>query len=161
MDITRNWDGRWINDGRVLCNFEKLEQPAPFFRKEFQLAGKPRRALLYLCGLGWHILYVNGGKADDRVLAPVVTQYTGHVSYIAYDVTRLLHRGMNAVAIVLGNGWFNCETDTGWSFRYAPWRDVPKMLCDLVVDGKTVIKSDATWKCHTGPIKFDELRNGE
>ena len=160
METERKWVGRWINAGMTMGTPTDKIVSAPYLRKTFVCAAKPKKAEVYLCGLGWHVLYVNGRKADDRVLAPAVTQFDKHVSYIRYDVSGLLKKGRNAVTVLLGNGLFNCRVHK-WSFDKAPWRDYPKLLCDIVADGKTVAKSDATWKVHDSPVTFNELRNGQ
>ena len=160
MNLERKWLGRWINAGRTMGTPTSEMVSAPYLRKTFLCERKPQKASLFLCGLGWHVLYVNGRKADDRVLAPTVSQFDKHVGYIEYDVTRLLKKGKNAVTVLLGNGLFNCRVHM-WSFDKAPWRDFPKLLCDIVIDGKTAAKSDASWKVHASPVTFNEFRNGQ
>ena len=133
---------------------------ATYLRKTFEYAGTPQQATVFLCGLGWHVLYINGRKVDERVLAPTITQYNKHVSYIAYDVTDHLKNGRNTICVLLGNGLYNCHVHK-WSFDKAPWRDYPKLLCDIVVDGMTIAQSDTSWKIHSSPIIFNGFRNGE
>ena len=159
--MTREWNGYWINDGKTMCAPADWVGAAPYLRKTFVCDKAPEKATVFLCGLGWHELYVNGQKADDRVLAPVVTQYEKRDSYIEYDVTGLLKPGKNAVAVLLGNGWYNCHTTETWSFDKAPWRDWPKLLCDIVADGKLLAKTETSWRFHESPVRFDALRNGE
>ena len=159
--MERQWRGRWINAGLTMGSPSDEVLPAPYLRKTFDCAQKPEKASVFLCGLGWHELYINNQKADDRVLAPAVSQFDKHVGFIEYDVTNLLQQGKNAVAVLLGNGWYNCQTHEVWSFDKAPWRDYPKLLCDIVVDGQTVAWSNASWKVHASPITFDALRNGQ
>ena len=160
MNIERKWAGRWINAGSTMGTPVASILPAPYLRKTFICGKTPQQATIFLCGLGWHVLYVNNQKADDRVLAPNQTQYDKHASFIAYDVTKLLKKGKNAVTVLLGNGLFNCP-EPKWSFDKAPWRDNPKMLCDIVVDNEVVAKSDCSWKVHNSPITFDGFRNGQ
>ena len=160
MNEERKWQGRWINAGITMGTPTDTVLSAPYLRKTFVCSAKPKKASVFLCGLGWHVLYVNGRKADDRVLAPVVTQFDKHVSFIEYDVAKLLRKGKNAVTVLLGNGLFNCRVPK-WSFDKAPWRDYPKLLCDIVADGKTIAKSDAGWKVHDSPVTFNEFRNGQ
>ena len=161
MDITRKWFGYWINTGKCLGTPTCEVGAAPYLRKTFVCMEMPEKASVFLCGLGWHVLYVNGRKADDRVLAPVATQFDKHVSYLVYDVTKLLKKGKNAVVVQLGNGWYNCQTAENWNFDKAPWRDWPKLICDIEVDGRIIDKSDRSWKYHDSPVIFDALRNGE
>ena len=158
--MERKWTGRWINAGRTMGTPTAEAVSAPYLRKTFVCERKPKKASVFLCGLGWHVLYVNGRKADDRVLAPAVTQFDRHVSFIEYDVTKLLKKGANAVVVLLGNGLYNCRVHM-WSFDKAPWRDYPKMLCDVVADGKVLAASDTSWKVHDSPVTFNEMRNGQ
>ena len=148
----RKWTGYWIHGNA---------DPAPYLRKNFELNNVPENAILHLCGLGWHELYVNGSKADDRVLAPTVSQFDRHVSYISYEITHLLKAGKNAIVVLLGNGWYNCRTEEVWNFAHAPWLDKPKMICDLECDGEIVLCSDSSWKIVKSAVKFNQLRNGE
>lgn len=161
MNTERNWSGYWINSGRCMGTPTTATTAAPYLRTTFECKSIPGKATVFLCGLGWHELYVNGRKADDRVLAPVVTQFTQRASWIEYDITSLVRPGKNALAVLLGNGWYNCQTAEVWSFDKAPWRDLPKLLCDIEIDGVTIAKSDTTWKTHDSPVTFDALRNGE
>ena len=161
-NLEREWRGRWINAGLTMGNpVNSMNRNAPFLRKTFMCARKPKKASVFLCGLGWHELYVNGHKADDRVLAPTVTQYDHHANYIEYDVTSLLRKGRNALTVLLGNGWYNCQTQVVWNMEMAPWRDYPKLLCDIVLDGITAVWSDSSWLVHDSPITFDALRSGQ
>ena len=159
--MTRKWNGYWINTGKTMGAPSPTVGAAPYLRKTFQCEKAPSEAKIYLCGLGWHQLFVNGVRVDNRELAPVVTQYDHHDSYIEYDVSRLLKPGRNAAVVLLGNGWYNCHTTETWSFDKAPWRDWPKLLCDIVADGALLAKSDTSWLVHDSPITFDALRNGE
>ncbi|MGI6496735.1 MAG: family 78 glycoside hydrolase catalytic domain [Kiritimatiellia bacterium] len=153
---TRTWTARWITAGTLAA-----DAPAPYLRKTFTLEAKPAEATLFLCSAGWHEVYVNGEKIDDRVLAPVATQFDRRISYIAYDAAPLLRAGKNAIVVLLGNGWYNCFTENVWLFQHASWRSSPKMLCELVVDGRVALRSDDTWKTRPSPIVFNALRNGE
>ena len=161
MNTERNWTGYWINTGRTMGTPTTATPRRTLFTNHIRMQIVPGKATVFLCGLGWHVLYINGKKADDRVLAPVVTQYDKRVSWIEYDITSLVRPGKNAVAVLLGNGWYNCQTAEVWSFDKAPWRDLPKLLCDIEIDGVNVAKSDTSWKTHASPVTFDALRNGE
>lgn len=151
--------GLWINEGKFMFKSPGSVSAAPCFRKTFD-AGSFKKAVVRLCGLGWHELYVNGQKADDRVLAPNVTQYDKRVSYIDYDVSKLIRQGKNAVAVILGNGWYNYDF-AHWELEKAPWRDWPKLCCDILIDGRLAARSDRSWKFHPGPVTYDALHGGE
>ena len=159
----RAWTARWIGAGFLHNESGAPSRPAPFFRRPFFLSGRGKKAEVFFCGLGWSELYLNGEKVGDAVLSPSVTQYDRRARYLRYDVTKLLRRGENVFGALLGNGWYDCSTGEVWHFDKAPWQDYPKLLFELVIDGRSVLVSDDSWRClrSDGPIRFNELRNGE
>lgn len=139
--------------------------PAPLLRRTFTLTRRPKRALLRSCGLGCHEVHCNGAKVGDAVLEPAMTQYDKAVLFVEHDVTARLAAGRNALAVMLGHGWYAATTATVWDFDLATWRDRPKLLLDLRLeyeDGSVeVLATDNTWKASTGPVLTDDLMNGE
>ena len=101
---TRSWHASWISAGFCHLNWQSPALPAPYFRKEFNCSAQGE-AVLYLCGLGYYELYLNGKKVGDRVLDPVVTQYDRRARYVEYDLTGLLKKGKNVIGVILGDGW--------------------------------------------------------
>ncbi len=81
--------------------------PLPRFRHAFDLEKPIARAVLYSAGMGFHEMFVNGGKVGDEVLAPLWTNYRETVFYVAHDITDQLQQGSNVVAGELGNGFYN------------------------------------------------------
>ena len=159
-----DWHARWITAVESAGDVPPL-LPAPYFRKEFSLPSGIKSARLYVSGLGYYEAFINGRKVGDHVLDPVKTRYDRRVKYVTYDVNEYLMEGPNALGVVLGTGWYNQHTREAWDFDQAPWRDSPKMLCQLVITGtdgeKTIVTSDETWRQSTGPIVFDGVHNGE
>ncbi|MFA6929740.1 MAG: family 78 glycoside hydrolase catalytic domain [Lentisphaeria bacterium] len=153
--------GYWINNNPPGCNWLSGAHPAPFLRREFSCPDSIADAKLYICGLGYCEVWLNGRKVSENVLQPVVTQYDRRVHYLVYDLKDSLRPGNNVLGVILGTGWYNHHTSTGWQFSHAPWRDNPKMLCDLFINGECLIQSDTSWKTNTGPLIFDSLRKGE
>lgn len=159
----QDWKAQWISaPGK---DEDKGPQPAPLFRKSFLLSETPVSARVYICGLGYHELRLNGQKVGDHVLDPAFTRYDKRALYVVHDVTSQLKKGQNALGVILGNGWYNMHTRCVWDFDKAPWRDRPVLRCQLEMtfaDGSTrVVASDATWRVSTGPTVFDSIRNGE
>jgi alpha-L-rhamnosidase len=138
--------------------------PARMLRKEFQASSKIEQATAYVCGLGLSEFYLNGSKLGNQVLSPNLTDYTKHVQYVTYDVTRLIKPGVNAAGVILGNGRF-------WAPRATiplPMRNFgyPKALVQIDIkyaDGQTArIVSDESWKLTTdGPIRANNEYDGE
>lgn len=130
------WKGAWIGGKNQ-------------FRKEFALTGRARRARAYVCGLGYHELHINGRKAGNHVLDPAWTTYDKRALYVTYDITNLLRQGQNAVAAVLGNGWYKSRAL------------LLQIDLELEDGSKASWTSDTTWRTAAGPILEDSVYNGE
>ncbi|MGB9835837.1 MAG: family 78 glycoside hydrolase catalytic domain [Candidatus Saccharicenans sp.] len=131
-----DWKGEWIGGENLL-------------RKEFDLPAAPRRARVFISGLGYYELRINGRKVGDHVLDPGWTTFSKRVLYVTYDVTRALRQGRNAIGVMLGQGKYNGRA----------------LMFQLYVEGEdgslVEIHSDSTWKTSPGPILEDNVYNGE
>lgn len=149
---------------------QKVFDPAPMLRKEFSAQGREiESARVYITGLGYYELTLNGERVGDNVIDPLVTRYHQRYFYTTYDVTDLLTSSDNAIGVTLGRGYYatigngmNWQTN-GWS--RAPWADTPKLrmkLCIEFADGESMeVVSDQSWKTHDSPTIFDEPYYGE
>jgi alpha-L-rhamnosidase len=137
------------------------ENPAPMFRKKFM--AKPfHSAKLFVCGLGYGYYWLNGKKVSKDLFTAPVSDYNKTLWYNVYDVSDLLREGENIVAVICGNGFFNETFKSSWSHNTAAWRDNPKFVLKLEVDGETSLVSDSSWKCCVqSPVLFNQLRSGE
>jgi alpha-L-rhamnosidase len=131
-----DWKGEWIGGANQL-------------RQEFALAEVPRRARAYICGLGYYELRIDGTKVGSNVLDPGWTTFEHRMLYVTYDVTPFLHKGANAVGVMLGEGWFKSRA--------------LRMQVDIeLASGKHVsILSTPAWKAKNGPIVSDGVWEGE
>lgn len=136
--------------------------PVPLFRKKFFLKGKPVSAVLHVAALGCGYFYINGIPVRDHLFTAPVSDYRKTVWYSSYDVTELLQAGENLLAAECGSGYYNESVPSVWDFHKASWRDNPKMIVQLDIDGNTTLVSDASFKCtpDTATV-FQELRIGE
>ncbi len=160
-----DWVAAWIGHPAGRTEVDR-PVPAPFFRRVVTVEKPVRQARVYVSGLGYYELTINGRKVGDEVLAPAVSRYDRTVLYQCHDITRLLSPGPNVFGAVLGNGWYNSFTTVVWNFQAAPWRDQPKLILQAHIkfdDGEEwVVASGPDWKTTVeGPIRFDGLRNGE
>jgi len=156
----KDWDAAWITD-----HFTKEFRKSPMLRKNFNLTKEIRRARAYVCGLGYYVLYLNGKRVGDRWLDPGYTDFRRRVLYSTYDVTSLVKKGGNAVAGVLGNGWFNIQALAVWGFQNAEWRMRPRLLCEIRVEytdgSQEIIATNSSWKTNTGPYLYNNLYSGD
>ena len=152
----------WSNQC-VISN--KGDRAAVLLRKEFTVGKDIAEATAYMSGIGYSILSINGTLADDCFLDPCNTQYNKTVLYRAFDVTKLVKKGDNAIGVELGNGFFKEEGGV-WNWGGAEWKADPMLRFYMVItytDGTTeTVVSDTTWKATSdGPITFNSIYYGE
>ncbi len=137
------------------------DAPAPMFRRKFRL-GEFENASLYVCALGYGYFYINGEKVSEDLFCAPVSDYNKTLWYMRYDVTSLLQAGENCLAAICGNGFFNESFTTSWDHNLASWRDNPKFVLKLVVDGQVFLTSDTSWRySENSPVTYNHLRSGE
>jgi alpha-L-rhamnosidase len=131
----QDWKAEWVGSlagwpGRAL-----------YFRSDVATSKTIERARIYVSGLGYYELRLNGSKVGDHVLDPGVTDYAKRILYSTYDVTNELKNGPNTIGVIVGNGWYGvprlilqCEinyadgsidtvyTRQGWSSEHGGWR---------------------------------------
>ncbi len=151
--------------------------PAPLLRKPFQVEKEVESAVVFVSGLGYFELWLNGEKVGDDVLVPNQTNYgkrselvDGFISlpdefreykvmYLAYDVKDQLISGENALGGILGNGFYNPAS--AWTVGYG----TPRFLCQLHItytDGtEEVVVSNDSWKASRSPILMNMVYYGE
>ena len=161
-----DWQGAWIAAERGIS--------APLLRTEFTLAAAPARARVYLSGLGYYELRINGTKVGRQVLDPASSYYHNdqelelgaRVLYASHDVTGHLRAGRNAIGVMLGNGWYAAEADVPPSPSHRqPYGERPQLLLQLEVElaeGEPVrLASSAGWSASPGPVRYNDYSHGE
>lgn len=134
-----DWQGPWMTYG----DDPETGLPVPaekhlWFRRNLELVEAPSSAIIHVASIGYHEIYINGTKADDRVLAPTLTRLDKRVHYVSYDIARLLRAGGNCIALHYGPGWarydffktspairvqLHCTTPDGQLIRLGSGRD--------------------------------------
>ncbi|MDQ8198591.1 family 78 glycoside hydrolase catalytic domain [Pelagicoccus enzymogenes] len=156
-----DWQAKWI--GR-LDKGDKGSVPSPYLRKEFSLRDEPvRSARLYVTARGLFEASINGAKVSEDRFAPGWTEYGKTIPYLTYDVSKLLNKNVNAIGVVLGDGWY--RGNLFFPPTRANYGDQLSLLCQLEIDyadGKRqVVKSDEEWASSTGPIRASDIYDGE
>ncbi len=131
------FQGRWLSGGNLL-------------RKRFKISKNVSNAKVYISGVGYYELRINGRKIGNQVLDPNRTNYQKQILYNSFDITENLIKGDNAVGIMLGSGWYTKEP-----------RAILQMNIEFDDNTKLSISTDKTWKCADGPIVENSIYNGE
>ncbi|MDR1496872.1 MAG: glycoside hydrolase family 78 protein [Puniceicoccales bacterium] len=112
-----------------------------WFRKSIHLDNKAHAVFAHVASLGHHEIYINGQKADDSVLAPALTNLKKRLFYVTYDISKLLKKGNNTVAIWFAAGWTSYDC-----LKLEPLLRVKINGIDSA--GKAVtFNSDSKWRC--------------
>jgi alpha-L-rhamnosidase len=155
-----DWKAKWIE----LQGDTNRYSPAVHFRKEFSLGKTIANARIYVTSHGYYELNLNGKKVGDQVLTPGWTSYSKRLQYQVYDVTSQLTNGKNAIAAVLGDGWY--RGTLGWGNNWAIYGKRLGLLLQMNItytDGtETTIITDESWKGNQdGAIRMNDIYNGE
>ena len=156
---------------------QELPPPAPMFRKEFTIKKEIEKAVVFVTGLGYFELYLNGEKVGDDVLVPNQTNYGKRpnllnqniplpdnfreykVMYLAYDVKHQLEKGQNAIGGIVGNGFYNPAKY--WAEGYGTPRFLAQIQITYSDGSEDIIVSDESWKAAKSPILMDMVYYGE
>jgi alpha-L-rhamnosidase len=136
--------------------------PPPYFRKTFTPSKPIKHAVLYATALGAYHLSLNGKAVDKDILSPGWTEFRKRVHYLAYDVTKQLKPGANALGAILGDGWYaSYIAFTGKRHFYG---GDPKLRLQLVLeyaDGtQEIVGTDESWQTAYGAITSADLLMG-
>lgn len=150
-------------DAKKLGDRLKQRTIIPLFRKEFFVAKKVISALVFVTGLGHYEMSINGRKVGNSFLAPGWTHYDKRILYNTYDITNELKDGVNAIGVIVGNGFYNINRERYYKLTVA--YGLPKMICKVLLqhsDGSTrTIISDDSWKTSPSPITYSSIFGGE
>lgn len=166
-----DWTGFWISDGSAHPESEEAfyeDEPAPLFRRSFNVERPIKRARLYAVGLGYCEFRLNGQNVSDSVLDPAWTSFEDRVYYRCQDVTEKLERGENVLGAMLGNGWYNPLPLRMWgriNIREHLVVGRPQLVAQLNIeyeDGSVrTVASDGAWRTNPGPILRNSVYLGE
>lgn len=153
------WTAKWITD---IENVD--EKRSPYFRKEIKADLPIAKATVYLASAGLHELRLNGEKVGDAFMNPIYTRFDKRILYNTYDVTTLIQDD-HVIDVVLGNGWYNHQSNAVWDFHKASWRARPRFALEMIIkykDGSSEsVISDKSWQSSFGKIQFNSIYTAE
>ena len=146
------WKAVWLKQ------HEAAGTSAPMFRREFIAENIPKRARLFISGLGYYEAYLNGKRVGDHILDPAWTDFDKRISYVAYDVKEMLLEGKNVIGILLGHGWYG-----GLKKVLDPCFTM-RLIMEFENGSISEVSSGSTrgWLCtSSGPIREESIYDGE
>ncbi|MDR1380282.1 MAG: family 78 glycoside hydrolase catalytic domain, partial [Tannerella sp.] len=152
-----DWKGEWIKHPAA------TPEKHVWFRRKVQLDSRASTAFAYVATSGYHELYVNGRRVDERVLAPAIARIDRRILYVTYDIAPLLRQGENVVALWYGPGWTRNNF-----FAPVTGQAVLLQLNGELKNGEAfAVHSDAAWKCaesysrNSGDFRFTDMGGEE
>ena len=166
------WTAKWIAADPEIIGRDPdavaptlLDPGTPgIFSREFELRAAPHRAILHATARGLIEITANARRVSPDLFAPEWTDYDKRIQYRTYDLTPLLVAGKNKLTATLGDGWWSGYV--GWQETRGRYGSLENsLLVQLEIestDGKrTIIGSDRSWQCATGPIVSSDFMMGE
>ncbi|MBM7517391.1 alpha-L-rhamnosidase [Nocardioides nitrophenolicus] len=143
----------------------ETDDPAPYLRREVELAEVPEAARLYVTALGIYRIWVNGTEitADD-LLRPGWTEYGVRVHHQTFAVEEHLRPGRNVVAVILAKGWYAGRLGL---LRYPGlYGERPALRLQLEAttaagERTLLLGTSPEWRASTGAIRATDMLRGE
>ena len=153
-----------VASGANVHNDPRPPEPVMQLRTEFRTRGPIASARLYATALGAYAARINGMPVSDSILAPEISVARDHVFYQVHDVTDLIREGDNALAALVGDGWY--ASPFGWrneryGFGPAPRRFRALIRIDYVDGSSDWVMTGPDWRIASSPILKSEIYNGE
>ena len=150
----KDWQGEWIGPKDTTIS-------APLLRKGFNINKKIKSAYVYMSGIGYSELYLNGKKVGNHVLDPGTSDFNKRALYVTYNVTNYLKNGDNAIGVWLGNAYYKMKRKRPFRF----YGHAPELILQMNItyeDGSTAhIVSNTSWKVSDSPIRENSVYDGE
>jgi alpha-L-rhamnosidase len=172
-----DWTARWISfrDSSPLHTSRTALHlpPARHYRREFAAERQVRRAMVYASALGLYQLRLNGERVGDTYFTPGWPDYHRRNYYQAFDVTRLIRRGPNALGAIVAEGWYSGYVGYGLLVGYGPHRTgrsfygkTPALLAQLELEyadgSRETVGTGPDWRVtDQGPVREADMLMGE
>lgn len=175
-------DGRfsdWVKDSFYCGGFEQLppaqwiccsrdkENVPVYFRKHFTLDGSIKEAAVFVSGIGYSQVMINGKPLDNTMLNPAISDYTKTCYYMVIpEIQDTLMPGNNRIDIILADGWRRNNGDYLNIYKNKPgFFGTPCLWAALRItyadNREQWLLSDNSWQWYRGPILESNLFNGE
>lgn len=155
------WSAEWIAAPLNTLRRENWD-PAPLFRKTFELDEPPQHARVYATALGVYRAWINGTEVTaDALLRPGWTDYDTRVYHQTWDVAGLLSAGENVVAAELAKGWYAGRIGLQREIELYGAQPLLRLQLEAGAGPSIVVASGAEWRYSHGSIQSADLLSGE
>ncbi|MDH3642510.1 MAG: glycoside hydrolase family 78 protein, partial [Gammaproteobacteria bacterium] len=155
-----DWRARWV--ATPLRGSPATPVQVPALRRSFELPDDVVEARLHITAFGAYRVELNGQQITQDRLTPGWTDYRKRVRYQTYDVTRMLRKGDNAVAALLGDGWYCGHPGIGQRQQFGERPILCAQINVTLASGALLlICTDHQWKWQRSGLLSADLVLGE
>ena len=164
-------DAQWI--GVVTQQQGKTpEDRSIILQRDFQPTKAIRKAVVYVCGLGFYELTINGQKVGDAEFAPLWSDYNRSVFYNIYEINAPLSSLSSSslssvpaicIQVLLGNGFYNEQGKRYHKLKtsFGPLTLLFRLHIEYQDGSEEDVVSDKRWLWTESPITFNSIYGGE
>lgn len=155
------WEAGWI------CEQEERKNGVAAYIGDFSCEKEVASACLFVCGLGYHKVYLNGEAVFTDPMNPAYSQYDKRTYYtVLPGLEKLLQQGSNRLGIRVAGGWRNdeniCYQLVNRIPAYVGKRQLSAQLRIRYSDGSVEWKrTDTDWKYFYDPVVSADIFLGE
>ncbi len=150
-----------------ICATEDKENVPAYFVRKFNVDKEVSDAAMFVSGIGYSEVSINGKKIGDSVLNPAVSDYTKSCYYcVIPEINNFIDEGINTVSVIVSDGWRRNNGDYLKIYNNTPeffgtpclWGAIRLTYTD---GSEEWIYTDEMWEWGRGPITFCHLFDGE
>lgn len=152
------WKARWIGSYAG----ENFLRPVQLLKRSFSFDGSGAESVrLAITALGVYQAELNGQKVGNALLTPGWTDYYSRVQYQVYDVSSLLRKGENELAVYLGEGWYCGRISRMLNNDRPTFGEHPMLLAEIRREDETLLVTDEKWSSFVSPYRYSDIYDGE
>ena len=163
------WQAGWIAHPGDADGENQTARKVLVFKKETEISGELESACLFVCGLGYHKVYINGKQADPSELDPAHSDYSRTAYYaVLPEISGLLCRGVNEIKIRVADGWRNIDSALvkkhigARGVKFGGIKQLSAALSLVYKDGRVEnIQTDPSWQVCADPCSESNIYDGE
>ena len=155
------WQAEW------LCQEEEKKDAVVTFVKDFAVKGEIEAACLFVCGLGYHKVYINGESVFTEPMNPAYSEYEKRSYYtVLPGLEGVLKSGSNRIGVNVAPGWRTpdniCYELVQRIAQYTGKTQMSAALRIRYVGGEVEwLYTDTSWKYFYGATVSSNLFLGE
>lgn len=140
-----------------------LSRQSIYVAKTFPVKKKVKQATMYVCGLGFSEVRIDGNRIDDYEFTPLWSDYDKSVFYNKYDLSDRDFKKKTRIEVLLGNGFYNEQGGRYTKLKISFGPPTLKLRLHLIYTDGTEddIVTDKTWQWSPSELTFNSLYGGE